>query len=245
MKDTNVLLCRLTLQTDRIINPRKSLTPCTKWLFYSGYKLCIELMVKHVGNEEGLVVKVKSVLFSIIIVVLAFLPLTSNAIIVDSSNVVRVDFDLSGETPAPPYDGIYTILGFGASDYLDPGEGFTVTLFDDDGAGLGDGTGYFVVHDIIGSFDLSLAQAAGRFYPGGPAISTGYVDGTISLISAVPDMSGALSDPYTYVNNHDVYVSWVGLDRHILTAVPEPAALLLLSIGLLMIGLIKSKARVC
>ena len=186
----------------------------------------------------------QSIVLSILLSILAFTPLTSNAIPVGAGDILRVDFDLSMETPPPPYEGIYTTLGFGAEDYLNIGEGFSIALFDDGGEGLADGTGYFVIYDIVGTFELSYAQAAGRFYDGGMVSdTTAYIDGSISTMLALPDLGSSLADPFSYTNTVSNNVSWFGHDRHFISGVPvpEPTSLILLALVLLCLGLLKDK----
>lgn len=165
---------------------------------------------------------------------LVFFTNITSATVFTAGDIVRVDFDLSAELPSPPYDGIYTSMSFDNTDLLDPAEGFTVALFDDGGENLNDGIGYYLLYDIIGSFDLTNAWAAGRLYDGG-TVSTDYIEGVISTVNLLPDLDTALSMPYSYTNPHTQSVSWVGLDRHIVIpeSVPEPTTLLLMSIGLL------------
>ena len=168
-------------------------------------------------------------------------PSASFAIPVSTGDIIRVDFDLSAQTPSPPYDGIYTVLTFGASDYLNLNEGMSFAIFDDDGAGLTDGTGYYVLYDIVGSFDLTSAAAAGRYYSGGMVTdSTPYIDGAISNLSVMPDLTNSLrlGQQYTYVNEVGESVSWLGIDHYLIQpSVPEPASLLLMGLGLFALGL--------
>lgn len=186
--------------------------------------------------------KTSSFILSALFLIFTFIPLNSNAIPVGAGDIIRVDFDLSLETPAPPYEGIYTVLGFGSADYLNLGEGFSIALFDEDGAGLSDGTGYFVIYDVVGTFELDYGQAAGRFYDGSLVTdTTAYVNGALSSMSALPDVGNSLATPFSFTNTVGENISWFGHDRIFL--VPEPTVLLLFAIGLLGFALLKGKRR--
>lgn len=186
--------------------------------------------------------KLRNILPNLLLCIV-ILPLTANAIPVGVGDIVRVDFDLSAETPAPPYEGIYTSMAFGASDYLSIGDGFSIGVFDDGGQGLADGIGFFLIYDIVGSFDLTNAWASGVLYSGG-YVSTGPIAGSISLISTLPDLEDSLADLFVYTNNISDEVSWFGHDR-ILTQqpIPEPTSLILLGTGLGALGLVAYRRR--
>jgi hypothetical protein len=153
-----------------------------------------------------------------------FWPIITGAIPIGSGDTVRVEFDLSSEFPAPPYSNITTFYGFGPIDLLDPGEGWTVSIFDEENEpalnsfsfispfppttgvfqgvfdfpslpAFSDGAGFLVLTDIVGTFELTNVQFSGTNLVG----STPFVDGTI-------------------------------------TAVPEPTALVLIVTGLVGLG---------
>ena len=133
-------------------------------------------------------------------------PVLAEAVLVGPGDIVRSDFDLSSEFPAPPYSNITAFFAFG-SDLLDPGEGWTVSIFDSENGpalnsvsfsnpfppttgifqgvfgfpsppAFSDGAGFLLFTTIVGTFDLTAVQFSGT-NPGG---HTPFVDGTITVI---------------------------------------------------------------
>lgn len=189
-------------------------------------------------------VKMSCVATLIIFFGLITLPLSSQATLIQPGDIVRVDFDLSSEFPAPPYEGIYISTAFSSSNYLNTGEGFTIRVFDDGGQGLDDGTGYYLLFDIIGTFDLTEAWASGRFYSGSTVIdTTPPVAGSISLISSLPDLSMSLANFHIVNKTTPGDTSWYGVDMLLTqTAIPEPSMILLMAAGLSGIVILRKRS---
>jgi hypothetical protein len=137
-------------------------------------------------------------------ILFVFWPIIAAAFFIGPGDTVRVDFDLSSEFPAPPYNNITTFYGFGPIDLLDPGEGWTVSIFDDENEpalnsfsfispfpprtavfqgvfdspslpAFSDGAGFLLLTDIVGTFELTNVQFSGTNLVG----STPFADGTI------------------------------------------------------------------
>jgi hypothetical protein len=136
-----------------------------------------------------------------------FWPIIAGAIPIGAGDTVRVDFDLSSALPAPPYSNITTFYGFGPIDLLDPGEGWTVSIFDEENEpalnsfsfispfpprkevfqgvfdspslpAFSDGAGFLLLTDIVGTFELTTVQFSGTNLVG----PTPFVDGTITVV---------------------------------------------------------------
>lgn len=181
-----------------------------------------------------------------IILLFAFYVFASNsyAILVESGDNLRVDFDLSEESLAGPYEGVYAAFSFDSSNYFSPEDGYSISVFDDNGSALEDGIGYLIIHDVFGSFDLIDASVAGRFYDAGIVTdTTGYVLSSISVLSSLPDLSSAIASSYP-VTDLPGEASWVGIDIVFPESpkpVPEPSTFLLLVTCL--IGLVGMKKK--
>jgi hypothetical protein len=140
-------------------------------------------------------------------ILFVFWPIIAGAIPIGPGDTVRVDFDLSSEFPPPPYSNITAFYGFGPIDLLDPGEGWTVSIFDEENEpalnsfsfissfpsqtgifqgifdspslpAFSDGAGFLLLTDIVGTFELTTVQFSGTNLVG----STPFVEGIIALV---------------------------------------------------------------
>jgi hypothetical protein len=141
------------------------------------------------------------------LILFVFSPVIAAAIPVSPGITIRVNFDLSSEFPAPPYNNITAFYGFGPIDLLDPGEGWTVSIFDEENEpalfsfsfihssppqteifqgvfnspslpAFADGAGFLLLTDIVGTFELTTVQFSGT----NPVGSTPFVEGIIALV---------------------------------------------------------------
>jgi hypothetical protein len=141
------------------------------------------------------------------ILLFVFWPIIAAGFFIGAGDNVRVDFDLSSEFPSPPYNNITAFYGFGPRDLLDPGEGWTVSIFDDENEpalssfsfispfspstgvfqgvfdspslpAFSDGAGFLLLTDIVGTFELTNVQFSGTNLEG----STPFVEGTIAEV---------------------------------------------------------------
>jgi hypothetical protein len=139
-------------------------------------------------------------------ILLVFWPVIARGIPLGAGDTVRVDFDLSSEFPEPPYNNITALYGFGP-DLLDPGEGWTISIFDQENEpalnsfsfispfpprtevfqgvfdspslpAFSDAAGFLLLTDIVGTFELTNVQFSGTNLVG----STPFVDGTIIVV---------------------------------------------------------------
>jgi len=171
--------------------------------------------------------------------------LNSQAVIVNSGDIIRVDFDLSAETPTPPYEGLYVLFDFSSADYLNAGESLSVAVFDEDASVASDGIGYYLIYDIVGSFDLTRARTAGRFYNGNVVTdSTAYVDSAISSVGLLPDLNDSTTPVFEYTSVLPD-ISVLGHDRIFYPPsqrdLPEPNAIFLLGFGLLSLSFLRQR----
>ena len=154
-------------------------------------------------------------------------PTIASGVSIEPGDTVRVDFDFATAVPPPPYVHLQAGFHYGPIDLLDPGEGWTISVFDDEGS------------PPLFSFSfLSSSTTAGQgwgLYDGSPAFADGQgfllltdFIGTVDLISITFSAAKPVGYPPPRATGEVVDGA--------ITVVPEPTALALLATGLAGIG---------
>lgn len=167
-------------------------------------------------------------LFTVFIYLLLFQQ-PASAVVIESGDVARFDFNLAGQQPPPPYQNILFDLWFSEDDF-GPGEAFSLQAFDNSGTALSNAItiGPFPTASG-GALESSFGGAGGSFFgvlagPAGYLLMTDIV-GRFNLDS-LRVWAGNLNYPPGQAATGKVATAIT------VTHVPEPATLALLGIGL-------------
>ena len=172
------------------------------------------------------------------VLALAFLAAPAAADSIGPGDVLRADFDLSGETPSGPYDILAVRILFGSGGEMPGGESLTTTAFDEDGTTL-----FTRVSTNGAAGDPAINSLTITRLLNPAAVSRGFGFVTFEDATADYDISGVQVRAATGDFSNPDWTDWVDATFAAADPIPEPSTWALFALGAAGIWIARRRRR--